>query len=361
MAPGLIDTVDDLQAYLHRAMMLEHSTIPPYLTALYSIHPGTNSAAVHVLRTVAVEEMLHLTIVANLINATGGTPDLTRGDYPPGHHELRQEGFVPSYPAYLADGEKRFKVGLCKFSRAALETFLLIEQPRQVATGKPKLLDAEATVGPSMVSCPLDHTKEYASIGDFYAEIQRGLDHLHHKLGPSLFKPNADKQVTKEYYYSGGGVLELIIDITSAHRQLRLIVEQGEGYGGGIYDHKKELAHYYRFMELKNGKYYEPGNSAKNPTGPELVVEWDKVYPMAENAKIADFLDFELRSAATAFNVSYAQYLAKLSDAFNGQPALMQEAVPMMFDIRYRMEQLMRVPLDDDSGNNAGPTFEIRT
>ncbi len=33
--------------YLHAAMQLEHATIPPYLTALYSIHPGTNSDAVH--------------------------------------------------------------------------------------------------------------------------------------------------------------------------------------------------------------------------------------------------------------------------------------------------------------------------
>ena len=64
-------------------MQLEHATIPPYLTALYSIIPGTNSDAFHVLRVVAVEEMLHLTLVANVLNAVGGVPDLTAAGFRP--------------------------------------------------------------------------------------------------------------------------------------------------------------------------------------------------------------------------------------------------------------------------------------
>ena len=112
-----ITTVDDLHRYLHAALQLEHATIPPYLTALYSIHPGTNSDAFHVLRVVAVEEMLHLTLAANLLNAVGGTPDLTR------------PGFVPKYPTYLPDGETDFEVSRQRFSPAGLETFLNIERP----------------------------------------------------------------------------------------------------------------------------------------------------------------------------------------------------------------------------------------
>lgn len=42
---------------------------PPYLTALYSIPPGTNSEAYHILRAVVVAEMLHLTLAANILNA----------------------------------------------------------------------------------------------------------------------------------------------------------------------------------------------------------------------------------------------------------------------------------------------------
>ena len=96
--------------YLHAAMQLEHATIPPYLTALYSIQPGTNSDAYHVLRVVAVEEMLHLTLAANVLNAVGGTPDLTR------------PGFVPDYPAYLPDGETDFQVEPAGASRRRRST-----------------------------------------------------------------------------------------------------------------------------------------------------------------------------------------------------------------------------------------------
>ena len=32
----------DLHVYLQKAVELEHSTIPPYLTALFSLKPGTN-------------------------------------------------------------------------------------------------------------------------------------------------------------------------------------------------------------------------------------------------------------------------------------------------------------------------------
>ena len=55
-------------------MELEHATIPPYLTALYSIHPTPTPTPPHILRVVAVEEMLHLTLVANVLNAVGGSP-----------------------------------------------------------------------------------------------------------------------------------------------------------------------------------------------------------------------------------------------------------------------------------------------
>ncbi|MGO6670880.1 ferritin-like domain-containing protein, partial [Rhizobium ruizarguesonis] len=40
MDSSSIKTLDELKEFLYRAMQLEHATIPPYLTALYSIKPG---------------------------------------------------------------------------------------------------------------------------------------------------------------------------------------------------------------------------------------------------------------------------------------------------------------------------------
>ena len=89
-----IATVEDLRQHLQWAIELEHSTLPPYLTALYSIKDGTNQEAVEVIHSVFIEEMLHLTLAANILNAVGGAPNL---DYP---------GIMPSYPTFLAALER---------------------------------------------------------------------------------------------------------------------------------------------------------------------------------------------------------------------------------------------------------------
>ena len=39
--PGSIDTLDDLRSALQSAIQLEHATIPPYLTAFFTIQ-GTS-------------------------------------------------------------------------------------------------------------------------------------------------------------------------------------------------------------------------------------------------------------------------------------------------------------------------------
>ena len=79
-------TVDRLKELLEAAVKLELSTIPPYLCALYTLHPEGNDEAKLVIRSVVVEEMLHMVLVANVMNALSGDPvldgsDLIRG-YP---------------------------------------------------------------------------------------------------------------------------------------------------------------------------------------------------------------------------------------------------------------------------------------
>lgn len=66
---GTISSLESLREHLQCAIELEHSTIPPYLCALYSIEPGRNLEAVEVICSVVVEEKLHLTLAANLLNA----------------------------------------------------------------------------------------------------------------------------------------------------------------------------------------------------------------------------------------------------------------------------------------------------
>ena len=74
-----IKTIDDLRNHAQLAIAIEHSTLPPYFTALYSIENG-QSQAYKLIHPIMMEEMLHLGLAANLLNAVGGKPELTFGE-----------------------------------------------------------------------------------------------------------------------------------------------------------------------------------------------------------------------------------------------------------------------------------------
>lgn len=344
-----VTDLGELHRHLGAALQLEHATIPPYLVALYSIRPGTNSDAHHVLRAVVVEEMLHLTLAANILNAIGGDPDLTA------------EGFVPTYPAYLPDGETDFEVSLQAFSKEAVDTFLKIERPAAAAGQGVKTVHRRRTNGSVRAARTRDDSEEhFYSIGEFYQAIEQGLVELHAQQGDAMFSGDPARQITPEYYYSGGSDVIPVTDLTSAQAAIRVISEQGEGMGGHIFDVEDEIAHYYRFEQLVLGRYYLAGDQTGDPTGGLLDVDWEAVYPVKTNARLSDYPEgSELRAGAVAFNAGYADFLGLLTRAFRGEPGLLTGAVGAMFQIKELACQLMRQPIDRSTGLHAVPTFEI--
>lgn len=368
-----IETREELHEYLQVALQLEHATIPPYLTALYSIHPGTNLDATTVIRVVAIEEMLHLTLAANILNAVGGTPNFTRKD------------FVPNYPTYLPSGQTDFKVGLEKFSESALETFLNIERPAArpetdkmheahelhhnlLFVNRARLLQSEE----NSTTCLLptfkktnEHGEEihlhYHSIGEFYKAIEDGIERLVEKLGEKeLFCGDIAKQVGPEYYYSGGGDVVVIHNWETAKAAIDLISEQGEGCEGEIYDSEGELSHYYRFQQLTLGRYYQKGDKSNQPTGGPVNVDWNQVYPCKTNSKVADFeASEELTQSAKNYNASYKKFLASIEEAFNGKPELLISAVGEMFHIKDLALNLIKNPIPGQPDLHAAPTFQM--
>lgn len=344
-----IADVAGLRRHLQAAVQLEHATIPPYLTALYSIHPGTNVDAYNVIRAVVVEEMLHLTLAANILNAVGGAPDLTG------------PGFVPLYPAYLPDGETDFQVDCAGLSQETVETFLKIERPAESGGDEVRTVRRERREGSLRAAWVDDESEEhFYSIGEFYQAIEQGLARLHEEQGDALFSGDPARQVTSEYYYSGGGEIIPVTDLGSAKAAIRLISEQGEGVGGGIFDFEDEIAHYHRFSQLLLGRYYRPGDAADAPSGGAVDVDWDAVYPVKANARLADYPDgSDLRAEAEAFNAHYGRFLGDLTRAFRGEPGLLIDAIGGMFALKDRFYRLVRQPIDGAGGVHAAPTFEI--
>src|SRR6266545_4701329 len=138
-------SAEDLVDLVQEAMRLEFATIPPYLTAMLSLKPGQNRDIWWAIHDVVVDEMLHLLIGCNLLNALGGRP------------VLDDPAFVPKYPGSLPLGiGSGLVVGLEKFSLELVErVFMEIEEPEQPLTFP----------GPPAVAADLP---DFSTIGEFY-------------------------------------------------------------------------------------------------------------------------------------------------------------------------------------------------
>src|SRR4051794_31363749 len=93
---GRITRLQSLQEHLQWAIELEHFTLPPYLCALYSLNADRNPEATELVASVLVEEMLHMTLAANLLNAVGG------------HPRLDTPQMLPAYPCSLPYSDGSF-------------------------------------------------------------------------------------------------------------------------------------------------------------------------------------------------------------------------------------------------------------
>lgn len=331
-----ITTIEDLREHLQWAIELEHATLPPYLTALYSLDPERNAHAVEVVSSVFVEEMIHLALVANLLNAVGGQP---RVDTPQ---------ILSPHPRPMPHADPSMQLSLLPFGQEALTMFLRLEQPAH--PGDPAEGDA------------------YMTIGQFYDAIEKGLRHLCAELGEEqVFTGDPARQVAAGPFGHTGGRLSPVTDLASALSALEEIVEQGEGaarvdvWDGDMdmfHPQTKAVSHYYRFQELAQGRRYQPGDTPETgPTGETLTVDPAGVRPMRPNPRLEDHPEGSaIRTAQETFNIAYGKLLQLLEQAFNGNPAMLGVSVGTMYALKGQAQSLMSMP--DGEGLTAGPTFD---
>lgn len=333
---GRITTIESLREHLQWAISLEHFTLPPYLCALYSLDAGRNPVATEVLTGVLVEEMLHITLVANLLNAVGGRPRLDNAT------------MLPRYPGPLPHGDRSFEISLFRFGPEAIETFLKIEQP--APTGAPPEGDS------------------YETIGQFYEAIKQGFRELSATLGEAnLFCGDPTRQVTDQHFERLCGRIIAIDNLATALAALEEIVEQGEGANHQVWEgdsdvfhpDREQLAHYFRFRELKLGRRYRRGDTPRSgPTGDPIAIDWDGVRPMRTNPRTSDHAaGSKIRVAQEEFNRSYCTLLELLEKAFDGAPQMLRAAIGTMYTLKAQAQALMQAPTEDGLAT-AGPTFE---
>lgn len=341
-----ITTLASLQEHLQWAMAVELSTIPPYLAALYSIQDNTTDAY-RLIRSIALEEMLHMMLVANLMNATGKSPSLS-GDTVP-----RYPGYIPHHAAggpYIQ--LQPLSPTLCQV------VFMAIEQPETSPKSPPE-------------------GNHFETIGQFYKAIADGFRYLVEKEGEkAVFDHPTSKYQTDAFYFGAGGGHPIVVkDLKSALRAIEEIVEQGEGathpqppvpgdepFGGYEHYGKRldgtygpilgtpwELSHYNKFEAIANGKVASPA-----------------VYPMTTNPRPSD-LEGPARRLAELFDAAYGLVLSSLQTALSSidQKAFFGVGFPVMQTVLPRVAGLLvQTPLDPKAdptlGPNAGPAFLAR-
>lgn len=330
----IIKDIYELRQHLQTAIEIEHATIPTYLCALYSIKEGTNTFAYQTIQSVVMEEMLHMILAANILNAIGGKP------------AINTKKFVPEYPTYLPHSDKAFKVHLLKFSHDAIDTFLKIEKP------------AEPDAPPE--------DNNWQTIGQFYAAIEDALEALDDTTAGGIFSGDPCKQLNENDYYGGGGKLFAVTDLNSAKKAIHEIVGQGEGINHDtildtdvLFGEEIDYAHYFKFNEINLEKRYCPTDKPDDaPSGPVVEVDWNGAYNMHPDPKMSDYPEgSQLWQKSREFNLTYTALLDSLHDTCNGQKHKILEAVPLMYDLKYKAQDLMRIPFKD--GMTAGPSFEL--
>jgi Ferritin-like len=335
-----LDTVEDLRSWLLGAVRLELSTIPPYLTALYSIMPGTNADIAGIIRHVAVQEMLHMCLACNVLNAVGGRPT------------LNDPGFRPAYPGPLPMGigtepGRPFIVPLKRFSLDLVQSvFMVIEEPDDPLKFPVKRVAALAEVEP-----------EYHTIGDFYRAVEAVIV----ELGPSIFTGDPRRQV-KGWFPADE--LFPVVDRDTARAAIDVIVSQGEGTKTGPLDVEGGLAHYYLYSEIGKGR-----RLVKDPSAPEgysysgapIAFDPSGVFPMVDNPTQVVLPAGSLVSRlANQFDQTYTALLNALQATVDGDPSQLGAAIGLMYALRIEAQQLMATPIPGGRGN-AGPRWQFVT
>ncbi|MBO9474103.1 ferritin-like protein [Shimia sp. R10_1] len=352
MTQDLADARAELCALLQKALMLELSTIPPYATALYSIlQEGqynrsdpelVNAEPIEVIRQVMVEEMLHMVLVANVLNSIGGTPQMTN------------PSLLPTYPYDLLGGRGP-TVYLRRFTPEQVKRFRQIETaPESPDPGR---------------------RGDYHTIGGFYIFIKTRLKDICDSFGvEEIFIGEEDRQITNDDYYGAGGQ---VIEVAGSAQErydaaieaIDEIMEEGEGaclgHRAGDKDPipgpegHEDVAHFFKFNEILHSRYYHPDDPVEGPpTGKDLIVDWRAVAPMRDNPARDHIVGHpDIEAMSQAFNVTWSKLLLGLERAFNGERAALRQLVPVMYELKSNAIRLMRTPLPDGSGETAGPTW----
>ncbi len=316
--------LDWLRSSLQSAIEVEHATLPLYTAAMLSLEVQ-NYPTYNAIRSVLMEEMVHMAIAANMLAALGGTPRIQTLD--------------PGYPCHGLPGgaEPDLRVGLAKLSRAQLANFMRMESPVD------------------LLSPECNHA-EYPTIGRLYQAIRTAIIDNADEVRSAVEAGGPAIQVGDNIGFTTIDRSSNIDPIQQLCQGIDEVLEQGEGSTANTIRtgsrYQNEESHYGKFAELHYGRLYQepdPPLVLSRTTEPRFFTGVEIPWPVVVNTLAVPrdgydaLLDQDPGGAAVradmdTFDTVYTGMLSALDAMWNGsqdtQWPTFGEAVKAMVELR---------------------------
>ena len=313
-----------IKGELQSAIELEWSTLPVYLSALFSLEVQ-NYTAYNLIRSVAMEEMVHMAIAANILAALGGSPQI--------------KTIRLSYPTHGLPGgaEPELRVGLAQLSHRQLENFMSIERPEFLLR-------------------QMNQDQAYPTIALFYDGIRTAIRDNAPAVREAAHTRGPANQVGDNIGITAISATSSVDPVDQILRGIEEIIEQGEGASRGSLftgaGSEDEESHYAKFAELYYGASFEdprPSMELTRATEREFfkghTIPWPNVIntlavPTDAYARILalDPNAAQVEADLRTFDMVYSSLMAALDAVWNGPPTdsfkTLGEAVTDMMKLR---------------------------
>jgi len=382
----VVQTREELIYLLSRASELEHGLACVYLYAAYSLKNSTEEGGLNEeqcqlvrnwkrkLAGVAVEEMLHLAQVNNMLTAIGGAPNFRRTNFPlpvsafPFGIKLTLEPFsistIERFIVYEIPEEGILETEVHEVYKA-LRDKVIQEQETKVTEFSFQTFNAEPELterfGKDAFKFQEPFEIDFKTVGEFYHKIASGFKYMDEKalfIGPAEAQANAR-------FLDLGGQLVAVTNREAALAAIEMIVEQGEA------PTKMHPDCHFSIFDTIRKQFMEQTDKAA-----ASGVPFEPVRKIAENPMTRFYddtsggtliLDETTHTAADIFNVSYdtmlqmlLRFFAHTDESSDELELLSRSTLRMMTTvIRPMGEALTKMSMGDPDNPNlmAGPGF----
>jgi CDGSH-type Zn-finger protein/uncharacterized Fe-S cluster protein YjdI len=350
-----IESREQLLYLLAEAAEIEHNLMCCYLFAAFSLKSDTEEdvseselSAIRRWRqavmAIAIEEMAHLSLVANVTTALGGAAHFSRPNFPVG---------AGLYPSGVA-------VKLAPFDRDTLQHFIYLERPEgfDVPDGQ-GFSSVSEYVRETVTGKCMPSAQDYRTVGHLYRALEEGLRGMVQRYGEqTTFIGDPSAQIGPDIVNLPG--LTAVHDLNTARRALDTIVEQGEGTRsastGSHYGRFLAIASEYDALVARRADFVPHRPVGENPVMRRPPEPTGKLFVSAPDA--AKLLDLG--------NAQYGLMLRCLAQAF-GRPGgaepkriLIDAAIELMYSLVPVAEDLTRTAASPlHPGLTAGLSFAM--